>query len=112
MAKHCALSNKIQQNGELFFELFLQTVHKHLLNDKIKSRLINTLQQALNRPLKLSIADSQIRPEKLDTPRQREIHDAQILQQQAEESIMNNPGVKMIVNAFSAKVHRETIKPI
>ncbi len=112
LAKHCALANKIQKNGELRLELLLQTVHKHLLNDKIKLRLINTLQQALNIPLKLSIADSQIRPEKLDTPRRREIHDAQILQQQAEESIMNNPGVQMIVNAFSAKVRIETIKPI
>jgi len=112
LAKHCALANKIQKNGELLFELLLQTVHKHLLNDKIKLRLINTLQQALNIPLKLSIADSQIRSEQLDTPRRREIHDAQILQQQAEESIMNNPGVQMIVNAFSAKVRTETIKPI
>lgn len=113
LAKHCALVNKIENNGEHIFELLLESVHKHLLNDKINSRLLDTLQHLLAVPLKLNITECQVQIEKqLDTPRRREIHDAEILQQQAVESITMDPKVQMIVNAFAAKVRTESIKPI
>lgn len=113
LAKHCALVNKTEQNGEQVFELLLESVHKHLLNDKINTRLLKTLQNLLAVPIKLNISECQVQAEKkLDTPRRREIHDAEVLQQQAVESIETDPKVQMIVNAFAAKIRTESIKPI
>lgn len=113
LAKHSALVNKAEQNGVQFFELLLDSVHKHLLSDKIKTRLIETLQNLLGCTLKLDIKECQAaQKEQLNTPRRREIHDAEVLQQQAVESIYFDPKVKMIVNAFSAKVRKESIKPV
>ncbi|NOQ80788.1 MAG: hypothetical protein GQ546_15465, partial [Gammaproteobacteria bacterium] len=95
------------------FELLLESVHKHLLNDKINTRLLKTLQNLLAVPIKLNISECQVQAEKkLDTPRRREIHDAEVLQQQAVESIETDPKVQMIVNAFAAKIRTESIKPI
>jgi len=113
LAKHSALVNKAEQNGVQFFELLLDSVHKHLLSDKIKTRLVETLQNLLGGTLKLEIKECQVpQLEQLNTPRRREIHDAEVLQQQAVESIYSDPKVKMIVNAFSAKVRKESIKPV
>ncbi len=113
LAKHCALLEKIQDNGQLLLELSLESVHKHLLNDKIKPRLIDALQQVENQSLKLTIRYCQSHTEEaLDTPRMREIHDAKVLQEQAEASIMNDPKVQMVVNNFTARVQLESIKPI
>ena len=113
LAKHSALVNKTEQNGVQFFELLLDSVHKHLLSDKIKTRLIETLQNLLGCTLKLDIKECQAaQKEQLNTPRRREIHDAEVLQQQAVESIYSDPKVQMIVNAFSAKVRKESIKPV
>ncbi|MCW8932878.1 MAG: DNA polymerase III subunit gamma/tau [Gammaproteobacteria bacterium] len=113
LAKHSALINKNEHNGEQLFELLLDSVHKHLLSDKIKTRLVNTLQDFLGCTLKLDIKECQVRPEEqLDTPRRREIHEAKVLQEQAVESIYADPKVQMIVNSFSAKIRKESIKPI
>lgn len=113
LAKHSALVNKSEQNGVQFFELLLDSVHKHLLSDKIRTRLIEVLQNILGCTLKLDIKECQVRQEEqLNTPRRREVHDAEILQQQAVESIYSDPKVQMIVNAFAAKVRKESIKPI
>ncbi|RKZ97086.1 MAG: DNA polymerase III subunit gamma/tau [Gammaproteobacteria bacterium] len=113
LAKHCALVNKTEQNGEQIFELLLESVHKHLLNDKIYTRFFDTLQKLSDLPLKLNIIECQAKAEKeLDTPRRREIHEAEVLQQQAVESIVTDPKVQMIVNAFAAKIRTESIKPI
>jgi len=113
LAKHCALINKTQQNGQYLFQLLLESVHKHLLNDKILNRLIEALQQVLGDTLRLDIKECQVQPEEqLLTPRRREIHEAEVLQQQAVESIIADPKVKMLVEAFGAKVREETIKPI
>jgi len=113
LAKHCALVRKTAEQDIEVFELLLQSVHSHLLNDKISTRLQAVLQDLLGKPVTLQISECQL-PQKeiLDTPRRREIHDAEIFQQQAIESIMNDPGVQQIVNAFAAKVHIESIKPI
>ncbi|MCK5649623.1 MAG: DNA polymerase III subunit gamma/tau [Gammaproteobacteria bacterium] len=119
LAKHCALvkktvlASKTQQNSDQFFELLLDSVHKHLLSDKITTRLINNLEDLLGCTVKVDIKECQVRAEKqLNTPRRREIHDAEVLQQQAEESIYSDPKVQMIVNAFAAEIHKESIKPV
>ncbi len=92
--------NKTEQNGVQFFELLLDSVHKHLLSGKIKTRLIDVLQSLLGCTLKLDIKECQVRlEEQLNTPRRREIHDVEILQQQAVESIHSDLKVQMIVNA-------------
>ncbi|MCK5663069.1 MAG: hypothetical protein KAI17_06260 [Thiotrichaceae bacterium] len=93
--------------------MLLESVHKHLLNDKIYARLFDTLNKSSDLPLKLNITQCQVQAAKeLDTPRRREIHEAEVLQQQAVESIVTDPKVQMIVNAFAAKVRIESIKPI
>lgn len=113
LAKHCALVNKTEHNGEQLFELLLESVHKHLLNDKIYNRLSDSLRKLQGVPLKLHIKECQVQAEtQLDTPRRREIHEAEVLQQQAVESILTDPKVQMIVNAFSARVNTDSIKPI
>ncbi|MCK5697754.1 MAG: DNA polymerase III subunit gamma/tau [Gammaproteobacteria bacterium] len=113
LAKHCALLNKTEHNNELLLELSLQSVHKHLLNDKIKPRLIDALQKITQQNIKININECQSHSEKaLDTPRMREIHDAKVLQEQAEASIINDSKVQMMVNGFTAKVIIESIKPI
>ncbi len=113
LAKHSALMNKTEQSGELVFELLLDSVHKHLLSDKIETRLISTLADLLGCTIKLDIKECQVDPEEqLDTPRRREIHDAEVLQEQAVKSIYADPKVQMIVNTFNAKVQKESIKPL
>ncbi len=113
LAKHCALINKTEKNDELFFDLLLESVHKHLLSDKIKMRLITILVELLGCSVRLNIEQCQVsQKEQLDTPRRREIHDAEVLQAQAVESIYADPKVQMIVNAFNAKVRKESIKPV
>ncbi len=113
LAKHCELVNKYEQENSQVFELLLDSAHKHLLNDKIKDRLVHVLQNLLNCSFKLDIKECQVRPEEqLNTPRRREIHEAKVLQEQAVKSIYSDPKVQMIVNSFSAKVREETIKPI
>lgn len=113
LAKHCALIKKTEQNGQQVFELLLESVHKHLLNDKIMKRLTEALQPALGASLSLEIKECQVpSEEQLHTPRRREIYDAEVLQQQAVESIIADPKVKMLMEAFGAKVRQETIKPI
>jgi DNA polymerase-3 subunit gamma/tau len=113
LAKHSALVTKSEKNGEYFFELLLDSVHKHLHNDKIKNRLVSELQGLIGCTVKLDIKECQVSPKKLlDTPRRREIHDAKILQEQAVESIYADTKVQMIVNSFAAKIRNESIKPI
>ena len=113
LGKHCALVNKSEQNGVQVFELLLESVHKHLCSDKIKNRLVEALQQMLGLTIKLDIKECQIKPEdQLHTPRRREILQAELLQQQAVESISSDPKVKMLVDAFTATVREETIKPV
>ena len=67
----------------------------------------------LGSTVKLDIKECQVKPEEqLHTPRRREIHEAEVLQQEAVESIFSDPKVKMLVDAFAAKVREETIKPV
>jgi DNA polymerase-3 subunit gamma/tau len=113
LAKHSAMVNKNIQDGEQLFELLLDSMYKHLLSDKIKTRMIDTLQPLFTIPLKITIKECQVPPnEQQNTPRRREIYEAEVLQQQAVESINDDPKVQMIVNAFNAKVRKESIKPI
>lgn len=113
LAKHCALVKKSEKNGEQYFELLLESVHKHLLNDKILGRLVEALQPTIELKVHLDIKECQVkRDPQLQTPRRREIHEAEVLQQQAVESIASDPKVKLLVEAFGATVREETIKPI
>ena len=113
LAKHCALIHKTEQSDELSFELLLESVHKHLLNDKILNRLIESLETVLGKKLNLNIKECQFKAEEqLQTPRRREIHEAEVLQQQAVESIAADPKIRLMMEAFGATVREETIKPI
>ncbi|WP_198265775.1 DNA polymerase III subunit gamma/tau [sulfur-oxidizing endosymbiont of Gigantopelta aegis] len=113
LAKHSAMVNKSIVEGEQIFELLLDSMHKHLLNDKIKTRLLDILQPLFSIPLKIIIKECEIPVhEQQNTPRRREIYEAEVLQQEAVESIMDDPKVQLIVNAFNAKVRKESIKPI
>ena len=112
LGKHCALISKKTHDNQLVLELLLESVHKHLLNDKIKIRLQDALQQVLSSELSLDIKQCQLKAEdQLQTPRRREIQAAEILQQEAVKSIYADEKVEMLVNAFSAEVRAETIKP-
>ena len=112
LGKHCALISKKTHDNQLVLELLLESVHKHLLNDKIKIRLQDALQQVLSSELSLDIKECQLKAEdQLQTPRRREIQAAEILQQEAVKSIYADEKVEMLVNAFSAEVRAETIKP-
>lgn len=113
LAKHCALIARSEENNGLLFELLLDSVHKHLHNDKIQIRLIDSLEILLKCPVQVHIKECQLAPEDiLNTPRRREIHEAEVLQQQAIESIYADPKVQLIVNSFAAKVRKDSIKPV
>lgn len=111
LAKHCALISKKTDDNQLILELLLESVHKHLLSDKIISRLQDSLQQVVTSDIRLNIKLCQLKTERqLNTPRRREVQEAEMLQQEAVKSIYADKKVEMLVNAFSAAVREETIK--
>ena len=113
LAKHCALARQSEQDGVYVFELLLESVHQHLLSDKMKKRLQEALQETLNTEIRLDIKECQLKQaEQLQTPRRREIQEAEILQQEAVKSIMTDPAVNLLLNLFSATIREETIKPL
>jgi DNA polymerase-3 subunit gamma/tau len=117
LAKHCVLLNKLEHSAgenkksDCIFELLLDPVHKHLLSDKINRRLLDVLQKQLNINIQINIKIGQNNLT-LDTPRRRELYEAEVLQQQAIESIYADEGVQKIVTAFGATIHKESIKPL
>ena len=113
LAKNCALVKKTdaKDGAEQVFELLLESIHKNLLSDKIRSRLADNLGQFFQKRIILDIKECQPR-ETLETPGRREQHEAKILQQQAIESILTDPKVKLLEDAFGAEVKKESIKPL
>ena len=113
LAKHCALVEKTEQDKQLVFELLLESVHQHLLNDKIKNRLQETFQAVLAQPLLLRFRECQLSPEEtLQTPRRKEILEAEALQKEAVKSIYADQKLQMLVRAFDATIREESIKPL
>ena len=113
LAKHCALSNKTEQDGRVNFELLLESVHNHLLSDKIKQRLQVALQKVLEQPLVLHFLECQLSPkEQIQTPRRREILADEALQKEAVESIYSDQKVQMLVDSLGASIREESIKPL
>jgi len=113
LAKHCALTYHAEENDKQVFELSLESVHEHLLSDKIINRLQQALHEILCSDVKLKIKECQLKAEEqLQTPRRREIQEAEILQQEAVKSILHDPKVNLLLNSFSAVIHEETIKPL
>ncbi len=113
LAKHCALVEKTEQDKQLVFELLLESVHQHLLNDKIKNRLQEAFQTVLAQPLLLRFRECQLSPEEtLQTPRRKEILEAEALQKEAVESIYSDQKLQMLVRVFDATIREESIKPL
>lgn len=113
LAKHCALVRQSEQENIQVFELLLESVHKHLVNDKMKKRLQEALYETLGAEIRLDIKECQLqKSEQLQTPRRREIQDAEMLQQDAIKSIYADERVDMLLSAFSAQIREETIKPL
>ena len=113
LAKHCALVAKTEQDNQLVFELLLESVHQHLLNDKIKNRLQEAFQAVLAQPLLLRFRECQLsREETLQTPRRKEILEAEALHKEAVESIYADQRLQMLVRAFDASIREQSIKPI
>jgi hypothetical protein len=113
LAKHCALAKQSEKEGILVLELLLESVHQHLLNDKMKKRLTDALQIALGSKLNLKIRECQPKQaQQLQTPRRREIQEAEILQQEAIKSIKTDPAVNLLLSSFSASLREETIKTL
>ncbi len=113
LAKHCALVRQSEQENIQVFELLLESVHKHLLNDKMKKRLQEALYETLGAEIRLDIKECQLqKSEQLQTPRRREIQEAEMLQQDAIKSIYADEKVDMLLTAFSAQIREETIKPL
>ena len=113
LAKHCALVEKTEQDKQLVFELLLESVHQHLLNDKIKKRLQEVFQTVLAQPLLLRFRECQLSLEEtLQTPRRKEIFEAEVLQKDAVESIYTDQKLQMLVRAFDASIREESIKPL
>jgi len=113
LAKHCALIQQTENEQGLLFDLLLESVHKHLLSDKMKLRLQSALSETLASQVKLEINECQVNAQQqLQTPRRREIQEAEILQQEAVKSIMNDEKLALLVNSFSAVIREKTIKPL
>jgi DNA polymerase-3 subunit gamma/tau len=112
LAKHCALISQNESNGERSFELLLEPMHKHLLSDKIRNRLTDALEKLLESRVHLHINECQASERQLQTPRRREIHEENVRQQQAIQSIHNDPKVKLLKDNFAAIIRDETIKAI
>ncbi len=113
LAKHCALTSKTEQDDRLSFELLLESVHKHLLSDKIKQRLQKAMQKVVAQPLVLQFKECQLSPEEqIQTPRKREILAAEALQKVAVESIYADQKVQMLVDSLGASIREESIKPL
>ncbi len=113
LAKHCALIEKTEQDKQLVFELLLESVHQHLLNDKIKNRLQEAFQTILAQPLLLRFRECQLSPdETLQTPRRKELLEAEALQKEAVESIYADQKLQMLVRTFDATIREESIKPL
>ncbi len=113
LAKHCALVNKVEQDNQFVFELLLESVHKHLLNDKIKARLQDAFQTVLEYPLILRFKECRLTPqEHLKTPRRKEILEAEALQKEALESLYADQKLQLLVSAFDASIREESIKPL
>ena len=113
LAKHCALVEKTEQDKQLVFELLLESVHQHLLNDKIKNRLQEAFQTVLAQPLLLRFRECQLSPEEtLQTPRRKEILEAEALQKEAVESIYADQKLQTLVRTFDATIREESIKPL
>ena len=79
----------------------------------MKVRLQEALQQTLGLEVKLEIKECQLKAqEQLQTPRRREVQEAEMLQQEAVKSIYADPKLDLLVKSFSAKIREETIKPL
>ena len=111
LAKHCALQSQDKDDRQIVFNLLIEAVHMHLLNDKIHQRIVEQLQELLGMTVVLNISQCQAQNELL-TPQRREKLEAEARQQDAVDSILNDPKVALITDAYDAKVIEKTIKPV
>jgi DNA polymerase-3 subunit gamma/tau len=111
LARHCALESRNEENQQIIFNLLIEAVHMHLLSDKMQQRILGHLQKLLGQPVILNIRQCHTQ-NKLHTPQLREILETEARQQEAVDSILNDPRVGLLIDAFDAKVIEKTIRPL
>jgi len=116
--KLAALSRQLAANSAfLKFEnskLFLSIAPElaHLATDKAKDRLESALKQHLNTAVSVVIEQDDVQHQASQTLATQQAEQRTNRQQQAAESIHNDPAVDAIKQAFNGQIIESTIKPI
>lgn len=103
-ANHCVL--KEQTDAKM--ALSLSSKQAHLLNENRRSQLEQAIQTHFGQQIKLeiSVADSDN-----ETPAQQETRHAEERQNEAQQSINNDPVVGTLVDIFDAEIEQDSIQP-
>lgn len=116
--KLAALSRQLADNSAFIkFEnttIYLSIAPElaHLATDKAKERLETALQQHLNITLSVVLEHDDVQHQSSQTLATQQANDRSNKQQQAAESIHNDPAVDAIKQAFNGQIIESTIKPI
>jgi DNA polymerase-3 subunit gamma/tau len=116
--KLSALTRQLAENSA-FVKCEQQAVHLslspelgHLATDKSKQRLQDALANKLGQELKLVFADAGAIVEAGPTLAVERAEQQAVKQQQAIDSIHNDPTVEIIKNTFNARIIEQSIKPL
>lgn len=113
-----ALAHQLAENSALVkceqqsVYLSLSPELGHLATDNSKQKLQKALSKKLGQDLKLVFADADITVEAGPTLAVERAEQQAVKQQQAVESIHNDPTVEIIKNTFNARIIENSIKPI
>lgn len=91
--------------------LFISPELAHLASEKTQERLESALGKHLNLAIKLDFKQN-AQHQSSPTLAGEQAEQAKISQQQAADSIHNDPAVEAIKHAFDARIIESTIKPI
>ncbi len=112
LARHCALKSRDDKNQHIVFNLLIESVHMHLLNDKMQQRMREHLQEQLGQPVKLKIGQCHEHNDELLTPQRRDKLEAEARQQEAVDAIYNDSRAALLIEAFDATIIEKSIKPL
>lgn len=104
LADSCALASRTDKE----FKLELNRMSEHLLTDQLQKRLVDALQGAFDKNLRvdITVVDSNV-----ETVASRVADETALELQAAQNSIENDPNVRDLVDMFGAEVEQESIRP-
>lgn len=105
LAQHCAL----QAVTDAVVTLSVDAQHKHMLSERVQQTLIQSLQKALARPVKVEFVDAMV---SVATPAKAAQAERDQKLQQAETSLRNDPNVKAMQDLFGAEIEAGTTRSL